>query len=168
MRRTGIRRGTGGLNRSSSLGRAPAALKLAIEAAASEEERKVKAMRPASPRREHREWRDARAKVDREGACRACGAAGRLEAAHTIRREHDALIDPQQPRLGRYVHPDDVVPLCKRCHDRYDGRAPERLDLLPHLTLAEQARAVSHVGLVAAARRLTCSRELADGLGANA
>lgn len=72
------------------------------------------------------------------------------------------------PSDVRYVHPDDVVPLCTGCHDKYDGRTNERLDLLPHLTYVEQARAVSHVGFVAAARRLTCSRELADGLGANA
>ena len=37
----------------------------------------------------------------------------------------------------------------------YDAR---RLDVLPHLSLAEQAHAVSLVGLVAAYRRLTSSR----------
>ena len=58
MKRSGIRRGTGGLNRSSALGRTSAIA------------RKSRAV----ARQVERDWRDARAKVDREGRCRACGA----------------------------------------------------------------------------------------------
>lgn len=50
------------------------------------------------------------------------------------------------------VNPLDVVPLCKRAHDEYDGRRPgPRLDLLPYLTTAEQARAVEVLGSIMSA-----------------
>jgi hypothetical protein len=46
----------------------------------------------------------------------------------------------------------DIVPLCPQHHREYDART---LDLLPYLTLAEQAAAVEHVGIVRALRRLS-------------
>jgi hypothetical protein len=109
-----------------------------------------------------RDWRAARAKVEHEGRCRVCGAKpGRgvsLQAAHTIGRAHDkprsvsgVLGIPEGPL---WVDPLDVVPLCAGCHAAFDGR---RLDLLPFLTLDEQAAAVRHVGIVSALRRLTGS-----------
>lgn len=123
--------------------------------------------RPSSPPAA-RDWTDARAKVDRERRCRVCGAERHevvaLQAAHTIGREHDrprvtATYSEVDGPLPLWVNPLDVVPLCLQeeggCHAQYDAR---RLDLLPHLTLAEQARAVLHVGLVAAYRRLTSTR----------
>lgn len=110
--------------------------------------------KPLAPAQPVRDWTDAIAKRDREGRCRVCGAASPLEAAHVIGREHD------QPTRSRpallVVLPDDVVPLCRDHHREYDAR---RLDLLPHLTHAEQAAAVRHVGIVAAYRRATGRRE---------
>lgn len=94
-----------------------------------------------------RDWRKARAKVEQEGRCRVCHTGSGLEAAHTIGRKHD-------DKSG-IVNPLDIVPLCREHHLQYDGR---RLDLLPYLTYEEQARAVSHVGLVGAYRRLSNER----------
>lgn len=94
-----------------------------------------------------RDWTEARAKVDREARCRCCGQSGvRLEAAHVIGRKHD-------DRNG-LVHPDDIVPLLQEHHRQYDLGL---IDLLPVLTEAEQARAVGHVGILRAWRRITGS-----------
>jgi len=107
-----------------------------------------------------RNWNDARRKVEQEGACRTCGSRGRLDAAHTLGRVYDQphpQPSPAERAAGTlYVHPLDVVPLCHaRCHPAYDEH---RLDLLPYLSIAEQARAVEHVGLARAYRRLTGSQ----------
>ena len=91
-----------------------------------------------------RSWTEARLKCDREGRCRVCKAPGRVEAAHTIGRTHD-------PKDGR-VRPVDIVPLCTHCHRAYDER---RLSILEHLTYAEQAAAVEHVGILRALKRLS-------------
>jgi hypothetical protein len=96
-----------------------------------------------------RDWREARAKVDREGTCRVCGAVDNLQAAHVIGRSHD-------PANGK-VRPVDVVPLCGPCHMQYDGRS---LSLLPYLTHDEQAAAVEHVGMVSAYRRTAATRDI--------
>jgi hypothetical protein len=88
-----------------------------------------------------RAWGNARAKVEREGKCRVCKATGRLEAAHTISRSYDRAV----------VRDDDIVPLCDTCHRKYDART---LDLIPYTTYAEQASAVSHVGISRALKRL--------------
>jgi len=95
-----------------------------------------------------RDWRAAREKVEREARCRVgpVGCTGPLQAAHVIGRKHD---------LSGMVNPYDIVPLCQRHHNDYDGR---RLDLLPHLSFAEQAAAVGHVGIMAALRRITSTR----------
>ena len=103
-----------------------------------------------STRRIARDWSEARAKVATEGVCRVCGA-GWPQAAHLVGRRHDRAGGNGKLR----VEPDVVVPLCEACHRAYDGR---RLDLLPHLTRAERARAVELVGLVAALRRLSVRR----------
>lgn len=93
--------------------------------------------------RARRNWSAAREKVVAEGKCRVCKqTANGLEAAHVMGRKYD---DP-----SGQVDPDDVVPLCRPCHTAYDAR---RLNLLPYLSLAEQAKAVSHVGIARALRR---------------
>lgn len=94
----------------------------------------------------------AREKVEREGVCRSCGTGGpdRLDAAHVV----DRSLAPGQG----FEDPDAVVPLCSRikggagCHEAYDGH---ELDLLPELSLAEQAAAVAKVGLLGAFLRTT-------------
>jgi hypothetical protein len=97
-----------------------------------------------------RDWTLARQKVEEEGCCRVCHATGRLEAAHTVGRAYD--VDEKDVVV---VDPDDVVPLCRVCHAAFDAR---RLDLLPYLTRAEQARAVLHAGIVGAMRRISGRR----------
>ena len=88
-----------------------------------------------------RDWKAARAKVDREGCCRVCGIGGRLEAAHIIPRS-----------LGGEQREESIVPLCPACHRAYDGG---RLDLLPYLTFEEQAEAVRVLGMSRAMRRIS-------------
>jgi hypothetical protein len=108
-----------------------------------------------------RDWSDALRKIHREGRCRVCGSERDIEAAHVIGRERDAEL--VGPRGGRYlyVHPDSVVPLCgafseRACHMFYDRH---EIDLLPHLTQAEQERAVADAGgLIAALNRVTGGR----------
>jgi len=103
------------------------------------------------PKKIERDWSSALEKKAREGKCRVCGSTDGLAAAHTIGREHDAPIG--DPSFCVYkVEADDTVPLCRRHHDAYDAR---QLDLLPYLNNVEQARAVLHVGLEAARKRLT-------------
>lgn len=110
-----------------------------------------------------RDWSDALQKVAWEGKCRVCGRTTGLQAAHVSGRRHDLAIGSRSgdPRVI-YVHPDDIVPLCSQtesglggCHGEYDRRD---LDLLPYLTLAEQARAAGHVGIVRALARTTGRR----------
>lgn len=97
-----------------------------------------------------RDWRAMRAKVDREGCCRICGSISQIQAAHIIPRS--------RVRAGDGEHPDNCVPLCRICHTGYDigGR-----DLLPFLSVQEQAYAVGLVGLEEARRRITNQRDAA-------
>lgn len=108
--------------------------------------RRRSAMKRSRPTRN---WQDARRKVETERRCRVCGAdpfhGGRLEAAHVIGRENDEEVGGVL-----WVNPLDVVPLCGGCHRAYDAR---ELDLLPYLTVGEQARAVQVAGGIAAALR---------------
>jgi hypothetical protein len=97
-----------------------------------------------------RDWSDALAKRDREGRCRVCGSRERVQMAHVIGREHDVKVGD-----GRWVNPDHIVPLCEREHALYDRH---ELDLLPYLSLVEQAAAVLLVGMEKARRRITCTR----------
>ena len=91
-----------------------------------------------------RDWTKPRAKVDREGKCRVCRATGTLEAAHIIPRS-----------LGGDEHEDATLPLCRYDHTRFDEH---QLDLLPYLTKAEQAHAVSLVGMSSAWHIITGQR----------
>jgi hypothetical protein len=117
---------------------------------------------PMKSRPSKRDFSDARAKVEEEGVCRACGIPDDstldgqrvwLEAAHVIPR---ALSDEvlEGPRGGkvRHVPRDAVVPLCApdRCHLLFDEN---RLDLLSVLTLEEQLFAVRVAGGIENARR---------------
>lgn len=113
-----------------------------------------------------RDWTAAREKVEAEGRCRVCGGGGIsrlvLEAAHIIGREHD-----NHPSIGGPEHiygkatlpvmPVRIVPLCRHmrgrgCHPAYDAH---ELDLLPYLTVEEQAQAVLDAGGIELARRRT-------------
>lgn len=91
-----------------------------------------------------RDWRAARMKVDTEGRCRVCKAAGELDAAHVIPRSVSPVEGSQDERA--------IVGLCRRHHTAYDQH---RLDLLPYLTVEEQAHAVVQAGGIAAAYRIT-------------
>lgn len=94
-----------------------------------------------------RDWAAARAKVDAEALCRVCKqlSPARIEAAHIIAR---AVVPGPEA-----MDPLNIVPLCGECHSQYDRR---RLDLLPYLTVDEQAFAVICArGIFAANRRIT-------------
>lgn len=93
-----------------------------------------------------------KAKVEREGA--RLGRAqpfmreligdeplGEIDPAHITPRPHGGCDDE-----------DCVCPLPRRLHDLYDEG---KFDLLPYLTLAEQAHAASHLGLLGALKRTT-------------
>lgn len=90
-----------------------------------------------------RDWRAARAKVDAEGACRACGGVHGLEAAHVVPRSRVAAGPGEDDR--------NIVPLCRRCHQlQHAGR----LSLGSLLTVDERAYVVGLVGVGEAERRL--------------
>lgn len=92
-----------------------------------------------------RDWREARAKVEEEGRCRLCWRGGQLDAAHVIPR---SLAPGATNNMGR----DNIVPLCRRCHELVDSHQES---LLPVLTLNEQCEAVRQAGGIAAAYRMT-------------
>lgn len=96
-----------------------------------------------------RNWTKPREKVEAEGRCRVCARTGiKIDAAHLIPRSR---VGP-----GEGEHPDNIVPLCQEsCHPAFDLYG---LDLLPFLTLGEQAYAAGLVGLVEAYQRLTNGR----------
>lgn len=92
-----------------------------------------------------RDWSLARAKVESEGHCRACGGTRGLQAAHVVPRS----------RLGARSgaeDPGNIVPLCVDCHA---AQHAGRLELLPLLSLDEQSYVVSLVGIEEARRRTT-------------
>lgn len=108
-----------------------------------------------------RDWSDATAKVQQEGRCRLHAlheCDGPLQAAHVIGRRYDKPAVPLTVRAAVALAPPlivravDTVPLCRRHHHAYDAR---QLDILPYLTLQEQAAAVEHVGIVRALARTT-------------
>jgi hypothetical protein len=80
----------------------------------------------------------------REGLvqCRACGV-GNVDVHHVVHR-----------RLGGDGHPDNLIPLCRDCHQAAHDR---KLDLLPYLTLDEQGYAASLIGIERAHRLLAPS-----------
>lgn len=93
-----------------------------------------------------RVWTAMREKCDLEGACRVCGGPN-PEAAHIVPRSR------VRPGVGE--DPKNCIPLDRRCHLAYDQG---KLDLLPYLTLVEQAYVVELVGLAEAYRRTTNER----------
>lgn len=87
-----------------------------------------------------------RVKVRREG-CRLSGVSAEgavVDPAHVVDRS-----------LGGCDDPLCVVGLRRDLHEAYDRH---ELDLLPFLTLAEQAHAAGHLGLARAFRRVTGGR----------
>ena len=95
-----------------------------------------------------RDWKPARAKVEREGRCRRCRNTRNVEAAHIIPRSRVGPPHGDDPR--------NIVPLCGPfpggCHGKQERG---EFELLPLLTRDEQAYAVELVGLGEAWRRLT-------------
>lgn len=98
-----------------------------------------------------RDWSDV--DIEESDPCLICGIQGRTTRAHVSGRRFD------RPRPGRktlWVNPLDVVPLCgpvgdsQACHTQVDAG---ELDLLPHLDLERQVRAVEVMGGIEAARR---------------
>lgn len=89
--------------------------------------------------------------IDRDTPCRICGLQGRTERAHVSGRAYD-----RRQGKTRIVDPETVVPLCgpfgdsQACHTRVDRG---EIDLLPYLTVEEQARAVSDLGGIELARK---------------
>ena len=94
-----------------------------------------------------RDWAEARRKVETEGCCRWCGRPGAIEAAHIIPRS--------RVRPGPGEDARNIVPLCRDHHALFDSN---RLDLLPVLTLEEQAYAVSLFGTYEALIRMSGQR----------
>lgn len=128
----------------------------------------------------NRDWADARAKVDAEGHCRACGRPDShehpLEADHVSGRKYDdyatcktcqgtgrklansgacgRCVGTGKSKTVKYVDPLDIVPLCGPEWDPTSchGKKHRReLDLLPILNAEEQARVVLHLGSIMAA-----------------
>src|SRR4051812_31542325 len=84
-----------------------------------------------------------RSKVKTEGRCRVC---------------HSEQVDPAHvtPRsVGGCADPDCVIPLCRAHHRRYDRQEAPWLDVLPVLTVDEQAHVVRHLRIVGALERTT-------------
>lgn len=98
----------------------------------------------ATPRRAVSPASAAQRLKAREG-CRVHGkACGNADPMHVIDRS-----------LGGCDDPCCTVPGCRAVHDAYDNG---RFDLLPYLSIAEQAHAVAHVGIERARRRITNNR----------
>jgi hypothetical protein len=89
-----------------------------------------------------RDWAAARAKITAEGRCRYCGTTKALEVAHVLPRSRLPGPEAMDDR--------NVIPLCAKDHRlQHAGR----LELLPLLSLEEQAFIVSLVGIEEARRR---------------
>jgi 5-methylcytosine-specific restriction endonuclease McrA len=101
--------------------------------------------------RSKRSWDQAAVKVVEEGRCRSCGAVGALDPAHVIPR---SAVKP-----GPGEDPRNVIPLCRACHN---ATHHQLLELLPLLSLEEQAYAVGLVG-IERARRYTTVRGESNG-----
>jgi hypothetical protein len=103
-----------------------------------------------------RDWTAAREKCDIEQGCRVCGAWP-VEAAHVVGRTHDGDFPLRNEDWSPFdVAPDRIVPLCADHHRAYDAH---RFDLLPFLTIAEQAQAVSDAQGISAALNRTMPSE---------
>lgn len=91
-----------------------------------------------------RDWTQALAKRD-GAACRVCGNLP-VDAAHIVPRS-------VAPNAGETE--DSIVPLCREHHRQYDAG---QLDVLPYLTLPEQAHAVVAAGGIVGALRITTGK----------
>lgn len=80
-----------------------------------------------------RDWSDTNAVAAAATGCQVCGRQGKLQRAHIIGRARDR----GRPQAA------DVAMLCVCCHGLYDAH---RLDIYPHLTGAQRARAVVVAG----------------------
>lgn len=113
-------------------------------------------LRRTRPRIE-RYWDGALEKVRREGRCRLCPEVYGLQAAHTLARKYDEAVELEDGTWAIFVDPDDVIPLCVKCHSDYDNR---RVSIVEVCTLREQAAAVAHVGITRALHRLSGQRRV--------
>ena len=103
---------------------------------------------------------EQRAKVEREGARIDMSVLSSLQllVLDTAARQTVLGLGPVDPAhivprtQGGCDHEDCVCPLPRRLHQAYDEG---KLDILPYLTLAEQAHAASHIGLLGALKRTT-------------
>jgi hypothetical protein len=107
--------------------------------------------------RPSRVWKYAREKVDLEGSCRRCGGVMELQAAHVIGRVKDQyppiFFEDWKPYT---VAPERILPLCRPCHEAFDGG---RISIEALLTTDEAAQAVADAGTIEGARvRLTPRR----------
>ncbi len=87
---------------------------------------------------------EQKAKVKRQGSrveSRMQTLEQNPDPAHVVPRSH-----------GGCDHEDCIVPLPRDVHNAYDRG---EFDLLPYLTLSEQAHAVSHLGILGALKRTT-------------
>ena len=136
MKKTELKRGGGNLKRTP--------LKRSSSLSSRKGPRRGRGVSPAST--EQREKRDS------VWLCRVCKTKDGygLDPAHVIDRS-----------VGGCDEAACVVPLCRLCHNAYDEGTPQ-LDLLPYLTLEEQAHAVGHLGLTRALRRITGERHIAE------
>ena len=89
-----------------------------------------------APRRTS-DWKPGIEKVQNEGDCRYCRSGESLDPAHLWPRS-----------LGGSMDRDNIVPLCRSCHNLFDS---SRLDLLPYLTINEQLCVVREAGGIARA-----------------
>jgi hypothetical protein len=87
-----------------------------------------------------------REKVKAEPGCRFCRRTP-VDPAHVVSRARGGCNDPEC-----------VIALCREHHRQYDEGW---LDVLPLLSKAEQAHAVSHVGMVSALHQTTNVRWVA-------
>lgn len=105
-----------------------------------------------------RQWRRARMKCEQQG-CRLCGEPA--QAAHIIGREHDKNAPIVWPAMQTWVPyevvPERICPLCPSHHAEYDAH---KLDLLPYLTVLEQAQAVHDAKGIELARNRICGASL--------
>jgi hypothetical protein len=91
--------------------------------------------------------------AQKEKVARQCSRVWQLDWA-----EDEAIIDPAHivsRAKGGCDHEDCIVPLPRMAHRLYDRG---ELDILPYLTLDEQAHAVAHLGILGALRRTTGER----------
>lgn len=86
-----------------------------------------------------RDWSAFHEKITEEG-CRVCGQRP-VDPAHVV---------PRSRVKHGGEHADNCVPLCRAHHRAYDDGT---LELLPHLTLGEQTKAVELAGGIIGAIR---------------